>query len=522
MTTTAAPLDQTALLDELHDLRGQLAAIDKAQAVIEFELDGTIRTANANFLNCLGYTLDEVRGRRHAMFVTADHAKSPDYRDFWATLSSGRYLAGEFERVAKDGRRVWIQATYNPIRDENGRPYKVVKFATDITEMVAQREANVRFASMAEDAPINMMFADRDLVIRYMNTASTKTLRGLQQHLPMPIDRMVGQCIDVFHKDPAHQRQLLRDPEKLPIRANIQVGPETLDLLASAVYDSRGEHLGTMVTWSVITERLRAERSIGATSTSLSSAAEELASTSAQMSSAAEETSAQAATVSSAAEEVSSNVQTVATGIEELEASIGEIAKNAGEAARVASSAVDAAGTATATVNKLGVSSAEIGKVIKVITSIAQQTNLLALNATIEAARAGEAGKGFAVVANEVKELAKETAKATEDIGQKIEAIQNDTEGAVASIGEISNVIGRIHDIQSSIASAVEEQTATTNEISRNIAEAAKGSGEIARAVTGVAEAARDAATAASGTMQAGTELTELASSLRSLLDKQE
>ena len=189
----------------------------------------------------------------------------------------------------------------------------------------------------------------------------------------------------------------------------------------------------------------------------------------------AEETSAQANVVSAASEQVSKNVQTVATGVEEMNSSIREIAKNATESARVAGQAVSAADTANKTISKLGESSSEIGKVIKVITSIAEQTNLLALNATIEAARAGEAGKGFAVVANEVKELAKETAKATEDIGHKIEAIQADTRGAVDSIQQIGKVIAQINDISNTIASAVEEQTATANEMSRNVGEAAKG-----------------------------------------------
>jgi methyl-accepting chemotaxis protein len=213
----------------------------------------------------------------------------------------------------------------------------------------------------------------------------------------------------------------------------------------------------------------------------LASSAEELTAVSSQMASNAEETATQANVVSAASEEVSKNVTVVATGSEQMQASIREISKSANESAKVAKAAVGVAESTNHTIAKLGESSVEIGKVIKVITSIAQQTNLLALNATIEAARAGEAGKGFAVVANEVKELAKETAKATEEIGQKIDAIQTDTKGAVQAIGEISAIINQINDISNNIASAVEEQTVTTNEIARNVSEAAKGTEEIAK-----------------------------------------
>jgi methyl-accepting chemotaxis protein len=215
---------------------------------------------------------------------------------------------------------------------------------------------------------------------------------------------------------------------------------------------------------------------------------------------------------------VSKNVQTVATASEEMSSSIKEISKNAAEAARIATGAVSTAHTTNATITKLGESSQEIGNVIKLITSIAQQTNLLALNATIEAARAGEAGKGFAVVANEVKELAKETTKATEDISQKIAAIQGDTQGAVSAIKQISDVINQINDISSTIASAVEEQTATTNEMGRNISEAAKGSTEIAQNITGVATAAQSTSTGATQTQTSSAELSQMASELQRLV----
>jgi methyl-accepting chemotaxis protein len=250
----------------------------------------------------------------------------------------------------------------------------------------------------------------------------------------------------------------------------------------------------------------------------VASSSEELSSTSQQMSANAEETSSQANVVSAAGEQVNRNLQTVATGSEEMSVSIKEIAKNAAEAAKVATEAVRVAESTNKTVGKLGESSAEIGQVIKVITSIAQQTNLLALNATIEAARAGEAGKGFAVVANEVKELAKQTAKATEDISLKIEAIQGDTKSAVDAIGMISSVIVQINDISNTIATAVEEQNATTNEMSRNVTEAARGASEISKNIAGVAEAAQSTSHGAGDSRKAAAQLAHMSTELRELV----
>jgi methyl-accepting chemotaxis protein len=234
----------------------------------------------------------------------------------------------------------------------------------------------------------------------------------------------------------------------------------------------------------------------------------------------AEETATQSNVVSAASEQVTQNVSVVATGAEEMLASIREIAKSANESARVAGNAVSVADTTNTTIGKLGESSVEIGNVVKVITSIAQQTNLLALNATIEAARAGEAGKGFAVVANEVKELAKQTAKATEDIGRRIEAIQGDSKKSVEAIAEISSIIGQINDISHTIASAVEEQTATTNEMGRNVAEAAKGTGEISKSISGVASAAQSTTVGASDTQKAARALAAMASELQALVGR--
>jgi len=286
--------------------------------------------------------------------------------------------------------------------------------------------------------------------------------------------------------------------------------------------------LGVVVVSTAIAQRFTKEAQRQATlvdgivdnTHALASASEELTSVSQQMSAAAEQTTAQANLVSAAAEQVSGNAKGVSSSVENLGQSIHEIAGSAQEAARVARQAVEMAGSTSQTMNALGASSQQIGQVVKVITTIAEQTNLLALNATIEAARAGEAGKGFAVVANEVKDLARETAKATEDIGSRIEAMQGDADRAVTAISEIGSVIERIDHLQTTIAAAVEEQSVTTAEISRNISEATTGTAEIAENIVQVAQAAQSTAEGASNTQVSSQELSRMAQGLQKLVNE--
>jgi methyl-accepting chemotaxis protein len=448
------------------DVNGQISAIKKSQAVIEFHMDGTILTANDNFLRTMGYSLDEIKGQHHRMFAEEGFGNSAEYREFWAKLNRGEYLAGEYKRVAKGGREVWLQASYNPIMDQNGKPFKVVKYATDITEQVKTRHEIEEMA---------------------------KREKAAAQELKVKVDRILTVVSAAARGDLS---------QEIAVRGEDAIG-------------QMGEGLAKF-----FTDLRSSIGSIGQTAISLSSASEELTTVSQQMSANAEETAAQAKTVAGATQQVSQNLHSVATGAEEMTATVQSISGNATEAAKVAGEAVKSAQSANITVQKLGESSAEIGEVIKVITSIAQQTNLLALNATIEAARAGEAGKGFAVVANEVKELAKQTAKATEDISRKITAIQEDTKRAVESIGSITGVIGQINDISGTIATAVEEQSATTNEMSRNVTEAAKGSGEILQNIEGVATAADGTTRGAQDAQKAAQQLSLMSNELRGLVGR--
>mgnify|MGYP000451097032 CR=1 FL=1 len=389
----------------------------------------------------------------------------------------------------------------------------VTKKLENETEMSRARE-------MVDKSPINTMMATPEGVMNYMNTAALQTLKTLEDQLPDKVENLVGQSIDWLHKNPAGPRKIIADPKNLPHQAVINVGKDKLDLLISPITDSSGNYLGPMVTWDVVTDKINLVKELSKSASELTNSASNLQTVSSSLSAGAEETSAQANTASVASEEVNAGVQTVAANMEEMVAAIKEITKTTNEASSMTNDAMKMAKNTNEIISQLGESSMDIGNVIKVISSIAQQTNLLALNATIEAARAGEAGKGFAVVANEVKELAKQTAKATADITKKIENIQSDSKGAVNAIKEISDAIEKVNGYAGNIAASVEEQAATTNEVTRIVTESAEGVKQINENIAQVSQAAATTGKDAQSAQEASSTLSEISKNLQMHVEK--
>jgi len=512
--------DITAQEIERHNMRGIFAAIDSVYAYIEFDLNGAVLTANKNFLDVMGYQIDEIKGRLHKQFVDPVFANSVDYSNFWTDLREGKSKSDVFKRISKSGKEVWIQAVYSPVRDEVGRVFKVIKIATDVTKQNLLNTENAAKLKAIDITQATIEFNPDGSIIT-ANDNFTSTVGFDIREITGKHHRMFVDPIFVGTQEYRSFWERLNQGESITGEfQRFGKGGKEVWIQASynPIFDLNGKVFKVVKYAYDITKLKKMIVSVQETATALSAASSELTATATQMSSTATRTNQESQTAAAAAEEVAVGVQTVATNMEEMVASIKEIARSANESSMMAKTTLTRANETNKTIAKLGASSQEIGDVIKVISSIAQQTNLLALNATIEAARAGEAGRGFAVVANEVKELAKQTAKATSDITNKIGAIQSDTNLAVEAIGGISEAVEKLNGISGVIAAAVEEQTATTNEVSRVVVESKKGVESIAATIKMVSMAANESTTASNQTLTASQDLSGLAERLTALI----
>jgi methyl-accepting chemotaxis protein len=411
------------------DLKGWVDAINRSQAVIEFTPQGVILNANDNFLKTLGYTLAEIQGQHHRLFVDPAEVNTPAYTQFWQKLASGQFDAGEYRRIGKHGTEVWIQASYNPVFDDKGKVVKVVKFATDTTQQKYQAlDNNGKMVALNRSQAIVEFTPDAKILTANDNFLKTVgyTLAEIQgQHHRLFVDPSE-------HNAPSY-RQLWEALKRGEFQGGSfkRLGKGNKEIWIQATYnpilDDRGNVLKVVKFATDITNAYQAK------------------------------------------EEAKHSLQTAAAATEELNASIAEIAQNMADVQTGVNEAQRRVEASDSSARELGEASADMGKIVSIISGIADQINLLALNATIESARAGEAGKGFAVVANEVKTLALQTKEATGQINEQIARMQQVASVVVSSLGDINTSVSGMTAAIASVSAAAEEQTSVTAEFSNTM-----------------------------------------------------
>ena len=499
----------------------QINALNRSLAVIEFRVDGTILTANDNFLAIVGYTLDEIVGQPHGMFVLPAYRASAEYRQLWEKLARGEFEKVQYKRVGKDGKEAWLEASYNPVFDASGKVSKIIKFASDITERKNKDLMNTALKNSLDAVTAKIIATDQDCNIIFVNRAAAELLANAESEIRKALpnfsaDRLLGAHIDMFQREPAQQRAL-RGELKGTTRTEIELGARTLRFISNPMIDESGARLGTVLELTDRTEALRTEREIETVVAAVingdmqvrielagkagffamlsqkindliasfadvvgnvKTAATEVARGAEEISQGNKDLSARTEAQTSSLEETASSMQLMTT-------SVRQNADNSGQANQLAIAARDQADKGGAVVanavkamSEINQSSKRIADIIGVIDEIAFQTNLLALNAAVEAARAGEQGRGFAVVASEVRSLAGRSATAAKEIKELIrDSVQKVEEGStlVAQSGQtleqIVSAVKKVSDIIAEIAASSQEQSTGIEQVSKAVAQ---------------------------------------------------